>query len=79
MLFLSSTLNDSDTPLDACCRFSTPSLRTSQLDEGILCVCVCVFFFILGKLGYGDVFSSLMKGDQLSFSSHLKCRQEAIH
>ncbi len=28
---------------------------TSQLDEGIVCVCV---FFILGKLGYGEVFSS---------------------
>jgi hypothetical protein len=30
-----------------------PVYATSQLDEGILCV-----FFILGKLGYGEVFSS---------------------
>ncbi len=31
-----------------------PVYTTSQLDEGIL----CVFFFALGKLGYGEVFSS---------------------
>ncbi len=31
-----------------------PVYATSQLDEGIF---VCVFF-ILGKLGYGEVFSS---------------------
>ncbi len=43
---------------------------TSQLDEGILCMCVC--FLMLGKLGYGEVFSSMMIGDQLTFSSHLK-------
>jgi hypothetical protein len=30
-----------------------PVYATSQLDEGILCV-----FFILGKLGYGELFSS---------------------
>ena len=30
-----------------------PAYTTSQLDEGILCV-----FFILGKLGYGEVFTS---------------------
>jgi hypothetical protein len=29
-----------------------PVYRTSQLDEGIFCV------FALGKLGYGEVFSS---------------------
>jgi hypothetical protein len=29
-----------------------PVYTTSQLDEGILCVCA------LGKLGYGEVFSS---------------------
>jgi hypothetical protein len=29
-----------------------PAFKTSQLDEGILC------FFALGKLGYGEVFSS---------------------
>ena len=53
---------------------SVPSVDTnSQLDEGILCV------FALGKLGYGEVFSSLMKGDRLNFSSHLKCRQEVTH
>ena len=51
-----------------------PVYLTSQLDEGILCV-----FFILGKLGYGEVFSSLMRGDRISFSSHLKCRQEVTH
>ncbi len=32
-----------------------PVYATSQLDEGILCVCV---FFILGKLDNGEVFSS---------------------
>jgi hypothetical protein len=53
-----------------------PVYATSQLDEGILCV---FYFFILGKLGYGEVFSSLMIGDRLSFSSHLKCCQEATH
>jgi hypothetical protein len=53
-----------------------PVYAASQLDEGILCV---LAFFILGKLGYGEVFSSLMIGDQLSFSSHLKCHQEATH
>jgi hypothetical protein len=51
-----------------------PVYLTSQLDEGILCV-----FFILGELGYGEVFSSLMRGDWLSFSSHLKCHQEVTH
>jgi len=30
-----------------------PVYTTSQLDEGILCV-----FALLGKLGYGEVFSS---------------------
>jgi hypothetical protein len=54
-----------------------PVYVTSQLDEGILSV--CVFFLILGKLGYGEVFFSLMIGDRLSFSSHLKCCQEATH
>ena len=29
-----------------------PAYTTSQLDEGIMCV------FALGKLGYGEVFSS---------------------
>ncbi len=55
-----------------------PVYVTSQLNEGILCVCVCLFF-ALGKLGYGEVFSSLMIGDWLSFSSQLKCRQEVTH
>ncbi len=36
-------------------------------------------FLALGKLGYGEVFSSLMYGDRLCFSSHLKCHQEATH
>ncbi len=54
-----------------------PVYATSQLDEGILCVLFC--FFILGKLSYGEVFSSLMKGDRLSFSSHLECHQEVTH
>ncbi len=53
-----------------------PVYATSHIDEGILCF---LFFFILGMLGYGEVFSSLMIGDWLSFSSHLKCRQEATH
>jgi hypothetical protein len=51
-----------------------PVYATSQLDEVILSI-----FFILGKLGYGEVLSSLMIGDRLSFSSHLKCRQEVTH
>ena len=50
-----------------------PVYMTSQLDEGIWCV------FALGKLGYGEVFFPLMKGDRLNFSSHLKCRQEVTH
>ncbi len=50
-----------------------PAYTTLQLDEGILCV------FALGKLDYGEVFSPLMKGDRLNFSSHLKCRQEVTH
>jgi hypothetical protein len=33
-----------------------PVYATSQLDEGILCV------FALGKLGYGEVFSSFDEG-----------------
>jgi hypothetical protein len=53
-----------------------PVYEISQLDEGILCV---LFFVTLEKLGYGEVFSSLMIGDRLSFSSHLKCRQEMTH
>ncbi len=50
-----------------------PVDTTSQLDEGILCV------FALGKLGYGEVFSSLIKVDQPNFSSHIKCHQEVTH
>ncbi len=50
-----------------------PVNTTSQLDEDILCV------FALGKLGYGEVYLPLMKGDRLNFSSHLKCRQEVTH
>ncbi len=50
-----------------------PVYVTSQLGEGIL------FVFALGKLGCGEVFSSLIKGDRLSFSCHLKCRHEATH
>jgi hypothetical protein len=50
-----------------------PVYATSQLGEGILCV------LALGKLGCGEVFSSLIKGDRLSFSSHLKCRHEATY
>jgi hypothetical protein len=53
---------------------SVPVYATSQLDEGILCV------LALGKLGNGEVFKHpLMKGDRLSFSSQLKCHQEATH
>jgi hypothetical protein len=33
-----------------------PEKVTSQLDEGILCI-----FFALGKLGYGEVFSSFIE------------------
>jgi hypothetical protein len=52
VLFLISTLNDSDAYLDTCCCFTVPpDYRTSQLDEGILCV------LALGKLSYGEVFS----------------------
>ena len=43
-----------------------PVYTTSQLGEGIWCV------LALGKLGCGELFSSLIKGDRLSFSSHLK-------
>jgi hypothetical protein len=50
-----------------------PVYATSQLGEGILCV------LSLEKLGCGEVFSSLINGDRLSFSSHLKCRHEATH
>ncbi len=50
-----------------------PVYATSQLDEGILCVLhwessVMVRYSL-----------PLMKGDQLNFSSHLKCRQEVTH
>ena len=51
MLFLIGTLYDSDAHLDAVASVP-PVYTTSQLDEGILCV------FALGKLGYGEVFSS---------------------
>ncbi len=33
-----------------------PVYTTSELDEGILCV-----FFLLGKLGYSEVFSSFVE------------------
>jgi hypothetical protein len=56
VLFLISTLNDGDAHLNACCCFNTPVYATSQLDEGILCV-----FFALGKLGYGEAFSSFVE------------------
>jgi hypothetical protein len=47
-----------------------PVYTTSQLDEGTSCV------FALGKLGYGEVFSSFDERRPLNFSSHLQCRQE---
>jgi hypothetical protein len=37
---------------------------------------VSYVFLVLGKLGYDEVFSSFV---ELSFSSHLKCHQQATH
>ncbi len=52
MLFLLSTSNDSDAVYMLAVASVPPVYVTSQLDEGI-----CVFL-ALGKLGYGEVFSS---------------------
>ncbi len=71
VLFLVSTLNNSNAHFDAFCCFSTP-----QFTQPLNLMRVSCVFLALGKLGYGEVFSFLMKGDWLSFSSHLKCRQE---
>jgi hypothetical protein len=51
-----------------------PVYTTSQLDEGILC-----FFLYWESLVMVSYSLPLMKGDRLSFSSHLKSRQEATH
>ena len=52
MLFLIGTLYDSDALWMLAVVSVPPVYTTSQLDEGILCVSA------LGKLGYGEVFSS---------------------
>ncbi len=36
-------------------------------------------FLALGKLGFGEVFSSFVERRPACFSSHLKCHQEATH
>ncbi len=51
-----------------------PVYMTSQLDEGILCVFLYQESSVMVRYSL-----PLMKGDQLSFSSHLKYHQEATH
>jgi hypothetical protein len=50
-----------------------PVYAFSQLDEGI-----CVFL-ALGKLSYGEAFSSFVERRPAKFSSHLKFHQNVTH
>ena len=70
VLFLISTLNDGDAI--KCVLL----LQYPQFTQPLNLMRVFYEFLALGKLGYGEVFFSLMIGDRLSFSSHLKCCQE---
>ncbi len=74
VLFSKSTLYDSDAHLEACCCFSTPSLCNLSTWRGYF---VCFLHWESSVMVRYSL--PLMKGDWLSFSSHLKCRQKAIH
>ncbi len=73
MLFLISTLKYGDAIQVFAVASVPPVYATSQLDEGILCFqhwdCLAMVRYSL----------PLLKGDWLSFSSHLKCHQKATH
>ncbi len=55
------------------------SLQYPQFTQPLNLMRVSCVFLALGKLGYGEVFSPLWKGDRPSFSSHLKFRQQVTY
>jgi hypothetical protein len=73
VLFLISTLSDRNAI--RCLLL----LQYPQVMQPLNLMRVPCVFLALGKLGYGEVFSSFIKGDRLSFSSHLKCPQKVTH
>ncbi len=72
MLFLISTLNDGD----AIRRLLLH--QYPQFTQPLNLMRVLRVFLALGKLGYGEVFSSFVER-RPAFSSYLKCRQKATH
>jgi hypothetical protein len=54
-------------------------LQYPQFMQPLNLMRVSYVFLVLEKLGYGEVFLPLLKGDRLSFSRHLTCRQKAIY
>ncbi len=74
VLFLISTLNDGDAIR---CLLSH---QYPQFTQPLNLMRVFYVFLSLGKLGYGEVFSSFVeKVTGLVLSSHLKCHQQATH
>ncbi len=72
---LFGTINEGNAQLDACCRFSTPTIHNlSTVLVRVFCVSLT-----LGKLGHGVLFILFIERRLAYFSIHLRCRQKASH